>query len=170
MSPETIAVSNYDFILRISRRLCRESVILADDVAHNTLVKVLSTKAHFMGRSSVKSWLYTIVRREFYTLLSDHLKHKAIPLDDSNLEPTYRIRVLESFFACNALRTAFRVWKDLAKRQRKIVWYYFACNMNYPEIAEKMSIPINVIGSNILRAREKFRAALEGSYGYGTSN
>lgn len=65
----------YRYLLSMSR-----NQDIAEDMLQNTFMKVMNGIATFQGKSSIKTWIFTIARHEYFHCLK---KNKpTVPLDD----------------------------------------------------------------------------------------
>ena len=148
-----------DRILNLVRcRLGRRSLWL-EDVAQDVFVQVHRRAASFEGRSSVKTWLYSVA----INVCLDHQRHErrrgagatADPegpeplaqLPDSSLDP---LQQLEQQQRDALVRAAF---DDLPPGYRMVLHMREREDMSYQQIAVALGVPVGTVRSRIHNAR-----------------
>ena len=76
-----IVVDYYDGLALCSARMCVTSDV-AEELAQETFAKLVTKKPRFNGRSSFKSWLYSIGRNAALDHLRREKRRGAAPLDE----------------------------------------------------------------------------------------
>ncbi|HXI88189.1 MAG TPA: RNA polymerase sigma factor [Parvularculaceae bacterium] len=128
----------------------------ADDVAQDAFLKAHARLQTFRGGSSFRSWLYAIAWREF---LQAGRKRAARERLDEALAGENGDRETSSP-AHDASLDLRRALQDLPETERAAVLLCDAIGMSHAEAAAALGAPLGTIKSQILRAREKMRAAL----------
>ena len=150
---------------------CRRDVTEAEDVLQTVYLKILEGKARFRGESSLKTWLFAVIRK---TAAGEHrrkliralrmitgLDHEA---DDVSREegPASRLEKSET------QRKFQAAVKSLPKRQREALHLVFYEDMSLREAAEVMGISIGSARQHYERGKKRLRETLvqaEVSYG-----
>jgi RNA polymerase sigma-70 factor, ECF subfamily len=142
---------------------CGRDADEAEDVLQNTYLKVLGGKAQFGGRSSVRTWLFGVIRRTAaeerrrgflrrfrigkYALL---LHPEPSPAPDAAIERTLRI---------SSLTRALGV---LAARQREVLQLVFCHDMTISEAAEVMEVSLGTARTHYERGKARLLLELNG--------
>jgi RNA polymerase sigma factor (sigma-70 family) len=142
---------------------CGRDVDEAEEVLQATYLKVLSGKARFGGRSSVRTWLFGVIRRTAseerrrgflrrlrvgkYALLAHP---ESSPAPDTAIEQAQRI---------NSLTCALR---SLAPRQREVLQLVFYHDMTIAEAAEVMSVSLGTARTHYERGKARLLLQLNG--------
>jgi RNA polymerase sigma-70 factor (ECF subfamily) len=160
---ETIYREHFRFVWRTARRLGVEGAWL-DDAVQDTFVVVHRRLSDFGGRSSVKTWLYGIVRR----VVADHRrgvrrKHgKAAPMENGS-EPTASVDPdpEASMEQADKVRLLHRLLGELDDEKREVFVLAELEEMTMAEIAEALGVNANTLSSRLRAARREFEEALE---------
>ncbi|HLX57454.1 MAG TPA: sigma-70 family RNA polymerase sigma factor [Ktedonobacteraceae bacterium] len=133
---------------------------LAEEILQDTLVAVWKSAYRFEGRSSLKTWLIGIARRQAHNTL----RQRRLPLsDETQLEglvakdPEPEAFTLASF-ASDELAAAFR---ELAPLHREVLVLVFVQELSYQEVASILETPVGTVKSRICNARRALRALLD---------
>jgi RNA polymerase sigma-70 factor (ECF subfamily) len=163
MNLEQIYERHADFVWRTLRRLG-----VADgearDAAHEVFLIVHGKLASFEGRSSLRTWLFTICRtvaRDFRARerRGAELWHGA-ELDD---EIDLRADVGRKFEHNERLAELERILSELSSDQRNVFILFEIENLTGVEIAEALEIPLGTVYSRLQLGRKAFREALDRS-------
>jgi RNA polymerase sigma-70 factor (ECF subfamily) len=127
------------------------SVSLADDLVQEALLRAWSKSDHFQPGTSMRAWLFTILRNLYY---SDHRK-RAREVQDS--DGAYALRVVvqgdqESHIDLEDFRGAL---SRLPIEQREALILVGANGLTYEEAATICEVEIGTIKSRLSRARSK---------------
>ncbi len=134
---------------------------LAEEILQDTLVAVWKSAQSFEGRSSVRTWLIGIARRQAHNTL----RQRRLPLaDETEMEglvatdPEPEAWTLASF-ARDELAAAFR---QLAPLHRGVLVLTFVQELSYQETATILEVPVGTVKSRLSNARRALRAQLDG--------
>ena len=123
----------------------------AADVAHETFMAVWSQAGLFEGRSSVKTWIYSIAR--FKAL--DRLRRmgREMPLNEDYDAPDPSVDLVA---AAENASDADRVRACIAKlsdTHRRVVQLAFYEELDYAEISEIEDVPVGTIKTRVFHAK-----------------
>lgn len=133
----------------------------AKDLLQDTMLKALSYRDKLLTKSSVKGWLYTIMKNTFINQyrrdkkLTDiksqmvHQGYVSTRSSDVSMTPDKKMSVKDMEQAIEDLDDAYRI-----PFQMKLQGY------RYHEIGEHMGIPIGTVKSRIFLARKQLTATL----------
>ena len=161
MNLEDIYRNHVDFAWRVLRR---QGVGPADmrDAVQDVFLAVHRTLAGFEGRSSVKTWLYTICasvardRRQ-----RAHARHETARLDDvddpidlratadARAEHNLRLMLLESALA------------EMDPALCEVFVLFELDELSGQEISDALSVPLGTVYSRLQLARESFRRTVD---------
>jgi RNA polymerase sigma factor (sigma-70 family) len=126
----------------------------AEDVVQDALVTVWGRAARFEGRSTVRSWLYGVVR--YHAL--NRRRQRPLPLADT----TDLDEVASDEHGPEALSLAAVTRDQLAaamerlpEHHREIITLAFVAELSRPEIAEVLGVPVGTVKSRLHRARRE---------------
>jgi len=132
------------------------SMQLADDLVQDTLLKAWSNAEKFEPGTSLRAWLFTILRNTYYSLY----RKRGREVQDS--EGTYAERMAthgnqESHLDLADFRKALA---KLPEEQREVLIMVGATGLSYEEAAEICGVAIGTIKSRVNRARTKLAELL----------
>jgi RNA polymerase sigma-70 factor (ECF subfamily) len=151
----------FDFVWRSARRLGVDEAAV-DDVTQDVFLVVHRRLSDFEGRSSLKTWLFSITLR----VVSDWRRTRRrkgglspLPEDDAlagreSIEPARQLEKAE------AVRLLHRLLDELDDDKRAVFVLAELEGQTAPEIATALDIPVNTVYSRLRVARERFEAAL----------
>jgi len=160
---ETLYREHFRFVWRTARRLGVDRASL-DDAVQDTFVVVHRRLSDFHGRSSVKTWLYGIVRR----VVADYRrgvrrKHgKTTPMEDGG-EPSAPAGdgPEASMDQADRVRLLHRLLGELDDDKREVFVLAELEEMTMHEIADALGLNANTLSSRLRAARHEFEEALE---------
>jgi RNA polymerase sigma-70 factor (ECF subfamily) len=135
------------------------SVQDARDLVQDTLERALRNFYQFQTGTNVKLWLYRIM----YNLFVDRYRRRSHELSAESLDdidppapeadpPAPWQSVDEQQFTAALMR--------LDPPFRRVLELHFLDERSYRDISQELGIPTGTVGTRLLRARQKFRAAL----------
>jgi RNA polymerase sigma-70 factor (ECF subfamily) len=161
---EELALPLLDSLYQYARWLSRDPAE-AEDLVQESYLKGLRGFGGFLPGSSIRAWMFRILRNTF---LTSRTGLRAIPTRSLDEEPriidemadgaTPESDLLQRADA-ESLRHAI---EDLPVEFREVLLLSDVEEMSYKEIAETLSIPIGTVTSRLIRARQKVRKALSG--------
>ncbi|HEY6842821.1 MAG TPA: RNA polymerase sigma factor [Thermoanaerobaculia bacterium] len=136
---------------------CRRDAIEAEEVLQDVYVKILEGRARFDGRSSLKTWLFSVIRRTAAArarkrTLRDLLLAKwareqtSAPPNEYSDAPAVLVAAL----------------KQLARRQREVLELVFYHDLTVEEAAEAMNVSIGSARVHYARGKKQLLAKLDG--------
>lgn len=136
---------------------CRRDRDEAEDVLQDVYVKILEGKARFDGRSSLKTWLFAVIRRTAAArarrrIVHDLLLAKWVRADEAVAPTEY------SQDAAILLAALQR----LARRQREVLELVFYHDMTIEQAALAMNVSIGSARVHYQRGKKQLLAQLDG--------
>lgn len=131
---------------------------LADDILQNTMLKAFSNISSFKGKCSVKTWLCSIARNEYF----NHLKkidNKNVSLDENILGKgdNAEEKAISSLTALEILKLVHALEEPF----REIFMLRYYGELKFSDIGEVFGKSENWARVNFFRAREKLALMLE---------
>ena len=161
LSVERIYADYFDFVWRnVRRRGVSEAAI--DDVVQDVFVIVHRRLASFEGRSSIKTWLYGIVRR----VVKDHFRavhqrtHRG-ELDESLHKDSSAPDGPKALRRKEGASVLHQLLDSLSEKKREVFILAELEELSITEIAEALGENFNTVYSRVRSAREEFEAAVE---------
>jgi len=127
------------------------SVQQADDLVQDTMLKAWSNADKFQAGTSLRAWLFTILRNTYYSIY----RKRGREIQDS--DGTYAQRLTVSGEQESALDLAdFRVaLAKLSEEHREVLIMVGASGLSYEETAEICGVAVGTIKSRVNRARAR---------------
>ena len=145
-------------IQRFGMRMCKNPPD-ADDVLQDTLLTIATRLPEFEGRSSLTSWVFTIVRTACLRKRRG-LKNQP-PVDSEGVEQADPGASPEAITADRELSRALtRALDGLPDEYREVLLLRDMEGLTAPEAAESLGISVDALKSRLHRAREALRMAL----------
>ena len=134
---------------------------ISEDLTEDTFVKIITKKPRFSGRSSFKTWLYTIGRNTAVDYLKKKSKCRSIPLQDCVQISGDEISLENSYIREERKIIVHRALKRLKPEYRQIIWLIYFEGFNNKEASVIMKKSIHNIETLIYRARRSLKSELE---------
>lgn len=145
------------YLLRMSGR-----PEIAEDIAQEAFVRVLSNLDRFDDRYRFSTWLFTIAKRLYV-----NARQKHAPMFNSDAVAAERsggtgpaVRAASSELSGHVRDALQHALMTLAEDQREIVVLFHQLDWSIALIAEHMRMPEGTIKSHLHRSRQKLRRAL----------
>ena len=152
---------------------CRRDASEAEEVLQTVYLKILEGKARFRGESSLKTWLFAVIRK---TAASEYRRKllRGLRLLPEFDEPKERIAPEESpteTFERSELQHHFQsALKNLPRRQREALHLVFYEDLSLREAADVMGVSIGSARQHYERGKKRMRESLaQMEVGYGNN-
>lgn len=146
----------YNYVLRMTSDL-----MLAEDVVQNVFLKLYENLDRIRNKESVNFWLITTARNEMYSHFRS-AKRKAVDKSEDidymevespvNLEYEFDMRELKKLI--------LKELDTLPDEQKEVFVLKEYTGMNYKEIAEVLSIDMELVKSRLYKTRQKLMKRL----------
>ncbi|MCW2624861.1 MAG: polymerase sigma factor RpoE [Mycobacterium sp.] len=163
------AIPLHDSLFGIARQLT-STVVDAEDLLQQTMVKAYSRFSSYRSDTHLKAWLVRIMRN---TWIDDHRRNKARPLEHLTADvgdweerayerhagsgrDTVEDRVIESSVELEVRRAVRQLPLDL----RTVIYYAYVEGLPHKQIAEIEAIPVGTVMSRLYRARKQLHGLL----------
>lgn len=131
---------------------------LASDCVHDTMLDVWRTASRFAGRSSVKTWLFSIARNKMVDALRkrgkltfvDEVPETADPAPDPEAAAIAASEKQRLHLCLNGLKGV----------QQAAIRLAFLEDLSYPEIAKIEGVPVGTIKTRIFHAKQALMRCL----------
>jgi RNA polymerase sigma-70 factor (ECF subfamily) len=133
------------------------SIQLADDLVQDTLVKAWANSDKFQEGTSIRAWLFTILRNTYYSLY----RKRGREVQDSDGIYAERLAshgAQEGHMDFVDFRKALA---QLPEEQREVLIMVGASGLSYEEAADICGVAIGTIKSRVNRARVKLAEILK---------
>jgi RNA polymerase sigma-70 factor (ECF subfamily) len=142
---------------------CRRNRDEAEEVLQDVYLKILEGKARFGGRSSLKTWLFSVIRRTAAAHFRRRILHSLLLVEWARREldpvgPNPQATAEESQVSVVLLEALRR----LARRQRQVLELVFYHDMTIEEAATALAVSIGSARVHYDRGKKKLLAHLDG--------
>lgn len=147
-----------DVLAGIARRLCKNRAD-ADDLLHDTYERALRAWDRYDDRGNLRAWLVSIMNNLF---IDRCRKAKRAPAssDVAELELPAPEPVAPPTWASVQTEQVHRALATLSEDFRRVYEMHAIEGKSYDEIAAALGIAKNTVGTRLVRARAKLKAAL----------
>lgn len=134
---------------------------LASDCVHDTMLDVWRTADRFAGKSSVKTWLFSIARNKLVDALRKRGKLSFVETvpESEDTAPNPEAAAI----AAAEKAQLHACLEGLSDTQRSAVRLAFLEDLTYPEISEIEGVPVGTIKTRIFHAKQALMRCLEKS-------
>ena len=152
---------------------CRRDRSEAEEVLQTVYVKILEGKARFNGESSLKTWLFAVIRKtaatEYRRRLLRSLRLTAGP-DELGEQPTTQESQSISFERSEIQGHFQSALRNLPRRQREALHLVFYEDLSLREAADVMGVSIGSARQHYERGKKRLRESLATmELGYGVN-
>ena len=130
----------------------------AADVVHETMLEVWRRADRFQGRSSLKSWMFSIAR---YKAIDKNRKNSRVTYTD--IEPEIideGVTTSEAYAATQEAEQIRACISTLSEAHQRGIHLAFYADMSYKEIAEIENCPVGTVKTRVLHAKKLLMRAL----------
>lgn len=128
----------------------------AEDVLHDTYIKVWDHAAAYRAQGKPMAWLLTITRNLCLMKLREH-RNRDVPLDEQ-----FYVHTADSPVASQLDRIVLEhAMASLPEADRQIVTLHALSGLKHREIAQLLQLPISTVLSKYRRALKKLEALLK---------
>ncbi|MFK7836845.1 MAG: RNA polymerase sigma factor [Sulfitobacter sp.] len=131
---------------------------LASDCVHDTMLDVWRTASRFAGRSTVKTWLFTIARNKLVDALRKRGKLSFVDEvpETADTAPDPEAAAI----AASEKQRLYLCLDGLKGLQQAAIRLAFLEDLSYPEIAEIEAVPVGKIKTRIFHAKQALMRCL----------
>lgn len=132
------------------RRLARNDVERADDLAQETFIKVYQRLRSYRGSARFSTWLFRIAYHAFLNDQRGRRPGDEFSEDEHGIVPDTTEDTATSLDVERAL-------ERLSVRQRAVFDLHYKKGMTHSEVAEALELPIGTVKSDLVRGHEKLK-------------
>jgi len=157
LSFEDEAISSMDALYGMAKKLCRNETA-AQDLLQETYLKALRFRHTFRPGSSMRAWLYSILRNTFFNELKrDKHYDRSVRVEDTVQPIQNQDNVKTDLGLSDPLLLAL---EELPEKQRTVILLADVEEWSYEEIGQVMKCPKNTVGTLLARARRSLKTTL----------
>lgn len=141
--------------------LCGREREEAEDALQETYLKIFEGKARFDGRSSLKTWLFAVIRRTAASRRRTRwLRELRHVFADATAVPDGRESAERSAIRSERTAALLRALGSLARRQREIIELVFYHDMTIEEAAVVAGVSVGTARVHYHRAKQRLHEQL----------
>lgn len=133
---------------------------LAEEVAEETFLKLYVDRPKFSGKSSFRSWLYSIGRNTAVDHIRKASKLEEVPVDDF-YEVTDKEDIEQNYIKGEDKRQLLRALEKLNDDYRQVLYLIYFENFSNTETAKIMGRSERQVRNLLYRSKESLRNILE---------
>ena len=133
---------------------------LAEETAEDTFIKLYTDKPKFSGKSSFKTWIYTIGKNAAQDIIRKRSKLTEVPIDDF-YSLADRENIESNYIISEDKKQLLRALEKLNGDYRQVLYLTFFENFSNTETAVIMGKNEKQIRNLIYRAKESLRNTME---------
>ncbi len=147
----------YDPLYRFALSLCQQHD-RALDLTQNAFHRLAQNRAKIRDASKVKSWLFSVLYREYVDQYRHSVRYPSQSLDDS---PEFRGTTDHGGEQSHDAKVLIRILGELDEIFRAPITLFYIEQLSYKEIAGVLDIPIGTVMSRLRRAKDQLRERME---------
>lgn len=137
------------------------NVYVAEDLTEDTFVKIITKKPKFSGKSTFKTWLYTIGRNISLDYLRKNQRKNEVSVEEiSDIRSEERL-LEESYIKEEEKFEVHQAMKKFPGTYRQALWLTYFEELSNKETAQVMKKSVHNIEIILYRARKMLREILE---------
>lgn len=144
----------HDESYRWAVHCCRDDRTMAQDVLQSAYLKVLEGKARFDGRSSFKTWMFSVIRNTAGDERRRRFLGRFIPLMREHVSPDEPEEILQRDETAAELRSLLQ---QLPKRQQEVLLLVFYYDLTLSEAADVLTLSIGSVRTHYERGKRRLR-------------
>ena len=137
------------------------NIFTAEDLMEDTFFKLAIRKPRFLGKSSFKTWLYTIARNIALDYLRKNGKIEKTPIEDVNNYIVEEVNVEKEYLIKEQKITLHRTMRKLKAEYFQVLYLVYFEGFTNEEIAKIMKKNKRQIENLIYRAKGTLKSELE---------
>lgn len=146
--------------------MCKDNEI-ANDALQNAFIKGYKSFHTLKNIQNFKSWMFTIGKREVYTIIQKNKKHLV-----ENIESTVNSHIVndaqenpeEEFLIKEKKKMVMKAIESLKEDLKEVILMKYYHNLSFEKIAKIQGINVNTIRSKHMRAKRYIKEYLHDTY------
>ncbi|UII28048.1 RNA polymerase sigma factor [Fulvivirga maritima] len=142
-----------------ARQCCFYDSDTANEVLQQVYLKVLEGRAKYRGKSTVKTWLFSVVKYTAIDLLKKESKFSSLDMAD--------ISMLQNDTSETEAENYEALLKLLPERQQEVLLLVFYHNLTLEEVAGVLNVSLGTVRTHYDRGKKKLKELIQDKYAYG---
>lgn len=152
-------VNNYQqFVFVLCVRLVNSNEV-AEEIAQDVLIKCIEKIAQFKGEAKLKTWVYTVARREAMNYIRIN-KLATTPISPSIENKLKGDDIIDLLDDQDLTQTIQYYFKKLSTDAKEMLTLFYLEEMSLKEIAETTQLSESNVRVKLYRARAQFKSIL----------
>jgi RNA polymerase sigma-70 factor (ECF subfamily) len=141
---------------------CGHDETEAEDVLQTTYLKISTGKARFEGRSSLRTFVFGVIRRtaQEVTRRTQAERRRVIQLVSDNVEDSTSQSPEQELDRTRAAEILVKAMKNLSDRQREVLHLVFYQDLTISEAAKVMGVSLGSARTHYERGKDRLRTLL----------
>ena len=131
----------------------------AADLVHETMMAVWKNAHKFEGRSSLKSWVFTIARNK--SIDSNRKNARLSYTDEVPDMASEDISTEDKIYAAQNAKGLRQALEQLSDNHRRVLHLSFFQDLKYDEIAEIENCPVGTVKTRIMHAKKNLLSIMK---------
>lgn len=158
-TPRRADIGDHRALLQgIALKLYGGNATAADDLVHDTYVRALRARDRYDDRGITRTWLIVILHNLFIDRCRKTKRSRETEYSDALQLPAPEPIALPTWARVTSAQVSAAI--AVLSNELRSVFALHAAGHSYDEIAAKLRIPKNTVGTRLLRARKKLKAVL----------
>ena len=138
---------------------CRQDREEAEEVLQTAYLKVVEGKARYGGRSTFKTWLFSVIRLTAIDARRRKIRRRLrlVRLDDQNVDPDSGPEPGERIDRSRLRALVRHAMMELPDRQREVIQLHFYHELSLREAAEVMGVSLGSARTHYDRGKKALR-------------
>ena len=138
-----------------------QNIYIAEDVMEDVFVKLVTKKPHFSGKSSFKTWLYTIGRNEAMDYLRKRSKASTISTELLPNALCDESEVLMQYYRDERKKVLHKALKTIKSDYRQVLYLIYFENITLTEMSSIIKKSYKQTENLVYRAKKALKIKLE---------
>lgn len=147
----------YDPLYRFALSMCQQHD-RALDLTQNAFHKLAQNRDKIRDPKKIKSWLFSVLYREYVDQYRRSVRYPSQSLDDS---PEFRGSTDPQGELSHDAKVLMRMLGEMDEIFRAPLTLFYIEQLSYKEIAAVLEIPIGTVMSRLRRAKDQLRERME---------
>jgi RNA polymerase sigma-70 factor, ECF subfamily len=137
----------FHYALQLTRKHCD-----AEDLVQDTMERALSKRHLFTPGTSLRAWLFTILRNRFLTQCRERRRWGDADDFDTAIATSSALASQED---SSHLGAVYRALRTLPKRDQRVIELAALRGLDYGDVARRLGVPSGTVRSRLCRARRR---------------
>lgn len=137
------------------------NLVIAEELAEDTFVKLVTKKPKFKGKSSFKTWVYAIGRNIAVDYIRYRGKDNTVSIDDYDRSVSQNEEIEQNYLREEQKIIVHRAMQKLKPEYRQVLWLTYYEDLSMADISKIMKKSVNSVEHLMRRARLSLKSELE---------